>query len=162
MKTLFPHTRAGRPVFFVRRYVVLALCAALLVFSLAPSSAQRRTAIRVPVGELSQPAPAPREDEREREKEKKQRSAARRKAAAQKGVALGKPVSSTSEASGVRLTGSVGIKRTTDDIMMFQSYAPEVERTPRLLPEHEMPERDGLPQNPNAKAVASTPSATLA
>jgi hypothetical protein len=53
----------------------------------------------------------------------------------------------------------MGVERTTAEIMLSQSFAPEVLREPRLMKEHELPNRKGRPQDPNSKAAASSPSA---
>ncbi|HEY6045456.1 MAG TPA: hypothetical protein VIU65_02570, partial [Pyrinomonadaceae bacterium] len=57
---------------------------------------------------------------------------------------------------GVPWTGEKGVERTSEDIMLVQSYAPPSQR-PRLMPEREMPERrQDLPQDPNAPLNAGT------
>jgi hypothetical protein len=129
-----------------------------MTFVISSSSAQRRVAIRVPAGEAT-PATAPRtekgsgqETESGRRREGDE-ARARMRAAAQKRSTFGNKGGAQ---VGVPTTGAVGVERTTEEIMQFQSYAPEVERTPRLMKEHELPSRKGLPQDPNAKPVAST------
>ena len=85
------------------------------------------------------------------------------------GVVVGQPPSrgpSTENASqgqiaGVTTVGERGIQKTTGEIMMEQLLAPLSER-PLLAPEHEVPGRRNLPQNPNAKPVASTPDSSAA
>ncbi|MFN2481263.1 MAG: hypothetical protein ABR554_07335 [Pyrinomonadaceae bacterium] len=143
-----------------RRYLSLALFAALLASALltsvtAPSSAQKRVAIRVPAGAEAVPAaPAPRAKEREREREREARAAsARRMRRAQDGSHL----SQQSEKVGVPTAGSPGVQKTTEQIMVEQSATPSFPRAPRMMRERELPERKHLPQDPNAKPVASTP-----
>jgi hypothetical protein len=164
MRILLPRPRVGLAA-FLRRYTALALCAVLLTSAVASSSAQRRTAIRLPAGEATPPSAAPRrekegrqETESERRREGDEARARMRAAAQTRGVVSKKGGGEV----GVPTTGEVGVQRTTADIMQSQSYAPLVERTPRLMKEHELPSRKGLPQDPNAKAVSSTPSNTTA
>jgi hypothetical protein len=59
-------------------------------------------------------------------------------------------------ASGVPTAGEAGVARTSEDIMLEQSYAPP-SRRPALMPEREMPEsRRDLPQDPNSPVTASS------
>lgn len=62
----------------------------------------------------------------------------------------------TKDSSGVRLASTSGVRERTSDIMQRQALAPP----PGPRPEHELeyPDRDNLPQNPDAPATASTPA----
>jgi hypothetical protein len=63
-------------------------------------------------------------------------------------------------AVGVPVTGEKGIQRTTVEIMAAQLVAPSSGR-PVRMPEHEIKGREDLPQNPEAKPVASLPSSDV-
>ncbi len=145
-----------------RGYVAVALCAMMLLYTAAPVAiAQRRAAIRVRAGSEATPAAnttRAKESSRETENERRREgiaARARMKVAAQKTHLIRNKTGNGYEV-GVPTTGAVGVERTTADIMQSQSYIAEVERTPRLMLEHDLPSREGLPQNPDAKPVAST------
>ena len=57
---------------------------------------------------------------------------------------------------GVPVIGEMGIQRTTAEIMAAQRVAPRATR-PLFSPDHSVQGREDLPQNPDAKPVASTP-----
>lgn len=57
---------------------------------------------------------------------------------------------------GVPIVGQKGVRRTTAEIMAVQKAGPP-SAGPLLMLEHEIEGRNKLPQNPNAKPVASTP-----
>jgi hypothetical protein len=164
MKILSPATRAGRSAASLRRYVILALCALLLTVIVVSSSAQRRVAIRVPVGEAPAAATAPRpeaEGHRETNAERLREATEARKKAQERLTRLqvtGQKGIQKPPVSGIPTKGEMGVKRTTADIMQSQSYEPQVLRQPRLMLEHEMPDRRVLPQDPNSKPLARTPS----
>ena len=155
-------SRARRSPAFVSLYAALALCALALTLVTASSLAQRRTAVRVPAGEATQTsAPANAKSERERERERER--AARLKAAQGKRVLVSRRVPQSSGPQvGTPTEGAMGVERTTAEIMLSQSFQPDVLRTPRLMKEHELPSRKGLPQDPKAKPVSSTGSAAVA
>lgn len=171
MKKMIVPSPSGRSVARLRRYGVLALCAALLTLVVVSTFAQRRTAVRVPRGEAAE---APR---REAEKESPRESAeeyrredararargramaARMKARQQDGV-FGPGGLSKSQEVGVPTEGEPGVTQTTEEIMVSQANAPAISREPRLMREHELPGRQYLPQDPNARAVARTPTST--
>src|SRR2546423_80348 len=60
------------------------------------------------------------------------------------------------ETVGVPSTGEKGVSKTTSELMQDQESAP-VSKRPRLMPDHELPDRKNRPQNPNSKPVASSP-----
>ena len=169
MKQTVVPSPSGRSVARLRRYAVLALCVALLTLTVVSSLAQRRTAIRVPRGEAAESPrrEAERESPRERAEERRREDArarargramaARLKARPQDGV-VG-PGGISREEVGVPTEGERGVEQTTDAIMASQPDAP-IAREPRLMPEREMPGRQYLPQDPNARAVARTPTST--
>lgn len=132
----------------VLRYVALALCAVLLAFATSSSSAQRRTAIRISAGETAQPAPAPRKSERSRERMKQSRGYT--------------PVSSITETVGTPSYGELGVEKTSAAVMAEQAVADmNPAKKPRVgkgILRKEKIDRSKLPQDPNAKAVASTPT----
>lgn len=171
MKKIAVPSPSGRFIVRLRHYAVLALCAAMLTLAVVASYAQRRTAVRVPRGEAAE---APR---REAEKESPRESAeeyrredararargramaARMKARQQDGV-FGPGGLSKSQEVGVPTEGEPGVTQTTEEIMVSQANAPAISREPRLMREHELPGRQYLPQDPNARAVARTPTST--
>ncbi|MGB8507584.1 MAG: lamin tail domain-containing protein [Pyrinomonadaceae bacterium] len=63
---------------------------------------------------------------------------------------------------GVPTFGEFGIEKTTAEVMKEQANAPPASEKPRLMVEHEGPERKNLPQDPDSKAVASTPFSDVA
>ncbi|HYX42605.1 MAG TPA: hypothetical protein VE821_12945, partial [Pyrinomonadaceae bacterium] len=146
------NARATAPA--LRKYIALSLCALLLLAHTAPSFAQRRTAMRLPKGASNT---APRAQERDREKGRETRRTDSRKAGAQQSVALNyTPVNAQTETVGVPSVGEPGVQRTTAEIMAAQAAAPETNaRNPRLMIEHEGPDRRDLPQDPDAKPAAS-------
>jgi hypothetical protein len=168
-KTVVP-SPSGRSVARLRRYAVLTLCAALLTLAVVSSLAQRRTAVRVPRGEAAESPrrEAERESPRERAEERQREDArarargramaARLKARPQDGI-VGPGGRGTQEV-GVPTEGERGIERTTAEVMEAQANAPASYSGPRLMPEHELPGRQYLPQDPNARAVARTPTST--
>jgi hypothetical protein len=167
MKKIIPNSpRAGRSVARLRRYTVLSLCAALLTLIVVSSYAQRRTAMRVPRGESAVASVEARREAAERvplgEADKRRAEAGRRVRARLMAQARGSVAGGIKQEDGytqaIPTTGESGVEQTTADIMLSQSYQPTVERTPRLMPEHETPDRSGRPQDPNAKAGASTPA----
>jgi hypothetical protein len=170
MKNILPvYIRAGRSAKRLRRYAVPALCAALLTLIVVSSYAQRRTVIRVPRGESAASAEARREaaergplSEADKRREEAGRRARARLMAQARGGVAGGVRQADGYTKGVPTEGARGVERTTGDIMTSQSYQPDVERAPRLVPEHETPDRSRRPQDPNAKPAASTnPAATL-
>jgi hypothetical protein len=140
----------------VRRYVALSLFVALLTSLLLSSvifisSAQKRVAMRVPAGETTTPsAPAAGAKKRERDS----RAEFTRKLRRAEG---GGRAGDQTEKVGVPTVGSPGVRKTTEEIMFEQMTAPSFPRTPRMMREHELPDRKHLPQDPNAKPVATTP-----
>ena len=64
------------------------------------------------------------------------------------------------ESKGVHLLGEGGIQRTTTEIMDAQAVAPPKTLKP-LRREHEIPNREGRHQHPDAQPLASTPEADL-
>lgn len=168
MKNILSASRSDRPTRRLRLYAVAALCAALLTVTLVTSSAQRRTAVRVPKGAPEAPVSRrEREPESPRERaEEYRREDARARARGRAMTArlkmarqqrgIFKPIKPE---VGVPTEGARGVTMTTDAIMASQSdgLAP---REPRLLPEREMPGRQYLPQDPNARALARTPANT--
>ncbi|MDT5294096.1 MAG: hypothetical protein QOJ76_976, partial [Acidobacteriota bacterium] len=163
MKISFPRPRVG--LAFLRRYTAAALCALLLTFTFASSSAQRRTAIRVPAGEAMPTTAAPRREKESRPETESERRRegdavrARLRAAAQARTIVKGGAQTDGKTVGVPSKGAAGVQRTTADIMQSQSYQPSVLREPRLMKEHELPSRKGLPQDPNAKPLSSTGAA---
>ncbi|MBC7930119.1 MAG: lamin tail domain-containing protein [Rubrivivax sp.] len=145
----------------ILRYVALALCAALLAFATSSSSAQRRTAIRIPAGETAQPAAAPRKSEKGRLKQSRGSDAVpiSRKPQAPRGYT---PVSSDTETVGTPSYGELGIEKTSAEVMNDQAIADmSPHKKPRVgkgILRKEKIDRSKLPQDPNAKAVASTPA----
>ncbi|MDT5272295.1 MAG: hypothetical protein QOH49_4481 [Acidobacteriota bacterium] len=171
MKKMIVPSPSGRSVARLRRYGVLALCAALLTLVVVSSFAQRRTAVRVPRGEAAE-APrreAERESPRERAEERRREDArarargramsARLKARQDDGV-VGPGGVGRTEQIGVPTEGEPGVTQTTEEIMVSQANAPAISREPRLMREHELPGRQYLPQDPSARAVARTPTST--
>src|SRR5207237_5543557 len=64
------------------------------------------------------------------------------------------PVNQHTETVGVPWQGEAGVQQTTAEIMAAQAAVPaEKERAPRLMVEHEGPDRHNLPQDPNAVAA---------
>jgi hypothetical protein len=158
---------APRLATLLRRYAVIALFAVSLTYALVPSSAQRRTAVRIPAGEAAPTLVAPRrehESPQEKAEERRRveaRARARMKARQRDGVvAGGLPVRRSGETVGVPWTGAAGVERTTADIMQAEANSPNIYRGPRLMREREMPDRRSRPQNPRSKAVASTTTTT--
>ena len=171
MENKLPASRPGISVPRLRLYAVAALCAALLTIAAVSSLAQRRTAIRVPKGapeasaprrEAEKESPLARAEERQREdamaRARGRAMAARMKARPQDGVAG--PGGLTTQEVGVPTEGERGVERTTAEVMEAQANAPVSNSGPRLMPEREMPGRQYLPQDPNARAVARTPTST--
>jgi hypothetical protein len=132
------------------RFAALALCAVLLIFSLpfssSKSSAQRRVAVRLPPGEVNQP----------RAKGRGEREERRRARNAQDATRAHKPAVQESNLKGVPQEGAPGVERSTAEIMIAQENAPAISRAPRLMVEHELPDRTNLPQDPDSPAVSST------
>src|SRR5262245_51916752 len=64
--------------------------------------------------------------------------------------------SETGVTVGVPVEGEKGGQRTTAEIMAAQRTASPL-RELLLMPEHEIEGREYLPENPNSKAVSSTP-----
>jgi hypothetical protein len=156
---------SGRSLARLRRYAVLALCAALLTLAVVSSLAQRRTAVRVPRGEAAESPrrEAERESPRERAEERRRedaraRARGRAMAARMKAQIQGGTLTNKQEV-GVPTAGEPGVAQTTDEIMASQPDAP-LARQERLMPEREMPGRQYLPQDPNAKLLARTPTST--
>lgn len=58
---------------------------------------------------------------------------------------------------GIPVAGAKGTQRTTTEIMAAQKTTPR-SNVPAGMPEHEVPGREHLPQNPDAKPVARLPS----
>jgi hypothetical protein len=171
MRKLFPASPSGMNGARLRRYAVLALCASLLIIAFVSAFAQRRTAIRVPAGEAP-PAAAPRreaESPRERLEERRREDAqarargramaARLNAQTRSGI-LGTGVTAGKQEVGVPTEGERGVERTTEEVMAAQAGAPASYNGPRLMPEHELPGRQYLPQDPAARNVARTPTST--
>src|SRR5205085_945466 len=64
------------------------------------------------------------------------------------------PVNQYVDTVGVPTAGEAGVQKTTAAIMAEQAAVPEEkERAPRLMVEHELPDRSNLPQDPNAAAA---------
>lgn len=150
-----------------RRYLSLALFAALLASALltsvtSPSSAQKRIAVRVPAGEATLPAAnMTRAKEREKERGRESRGRSARGLRAQDGARTYAPVSQHDDTVGVPSVGASGIQKTTAEVMFDQASAPAaLPREPRVMVEHEGPDRKNLPQDPDALRVASTPGRT--
>ena len=172
MKNKLPQSPLGGNAARLRRYAVLALCTALLTLAVVSSFAQRRTAVRAPRGEAAESprreaareaeSPRARAEERRREdaraRARGRAMAARLKARPQDGV--GGPGGISQEQVGVPTEGAPGVPLTTEEIMEAQSNAPLSWRHDRVLPEREMPGRQYLPQDPNARAVARTPTSS--
>ncbi|HEX8335155.1 MAG TPA: lamin tail domain-containing protein [Pyrinomonadaceae bacterium] len=167
MKNKLPLSPSGGHAARLRRYAVLALCSALLTLAVASSFAQRRTAVRVPRGEAAEAprreavSPRAMAEERRREDAKARargRAIAARLKAGQETITG--PGGIATQQVGVPTEGAPGVTRTTDDIMVAQSNSPLSWRHDRVLPEREMPGRKYLPQDPNARLVARTPTST--
>lgn len=166
MKNMLSASRPDRHARRLRLYAVAALCATLLTFALVTSSAQRRTAVRVPreAPEASTPrrereSESPRERaEESRREDAKARARGRamaallKKARPQLGVVKQQQV-------GVPTEGEAGVTMTTDALMAAQPD-PSVRRERPMRAEREIPGRKYLPQDPNAKAVARMPANT--
>ncbi len=60
--------------------------------------------------------------------------------------------------TGHPVTGSIGFSRTVADMMQLERQHPGTPAQPILVPDHEGPERDGLPVNPRSPRVASVPN----
>ena len=149
-----PLINARATVPSLRKYVALSLCAVLLLAHAAPSFAQRRTAIRLPKGAIN--VPVPRAQEREQEKGRETRRVKARQPKEQSAPLNYTPVNAQTETVGVPSVGEPGVQKTTFEIMAAQAAAPETSaRNPRLMIEHEGPDRKGLPQDPNAKPAAT-------
>jgi hypothetical protein len=143
----------------VRRYIAPALCIALLTASLltsiiSSSSAQKRVAIRLPPGEVN----APRVKSHSGEREERRRG----ERFAQDAPRAHIPAGQESNLKGVPQEGALGVRRTSAEIMQTQANTPEFSRQPRLMVEHELPDRHNLPQDPDALPLASTSSADAA
>ncbi|MFL6257423.1 MAG: lamin tail domain-containing protein [Pyrinomonadaceae bacterium] len=169
MRKLLSVSPSGTHVARLRRYAVLALCASLLTIAFASSFAQRRTAIRVPRGEAAEAPRREAENPRERAEERRredERARARGRAmtarlnAQQRSGIVGTGVTASKQEVGVPTEGEPGVEQTTEQIMVAQANAPTFVRPERLMREHELPGRQYLPQDPNAKAVARTPTST--
>jgi hypothetical protein len=65
------------------------------------------------------------------------------------------------DTAGIPIAGAAGIERTNAEIMEAQLTAKPSSR-PLIKPEHEIPNREGRPQHPDAKPVASMPDADAA
>ncbi|MCA1634524.1 MAG: lamin tail domain-containing protein [Acidobacteria bacterium] len=165
-----PAKRELRPVFKItpgaraprnsvlRRILVNSLCLILLCSTTPQLFAQRRTSIRVPVGE-ARPAPPASARKSVGGKEKQRASNARARARRQDGASLtGAPIGMQEITVGVPSTGEVGVQKTTDEIMVEQAHAPVIARRPMLVSEREIPNRKSRPQDPDARPLASTPS----
>lgn len=168
MKNMLAPSRPGRSVVHLRLYAVAALCAALLTLALVNSSAQKRTAVRAP---KSAPEASESRRERERERESPRERAEERRREEAMARAHGRAMTAALKAqvrsgtlgikqeAGVPTEGERGVSLTTYELMASQpDYS--IERTPRLMKEHEIPGRQFLPQDPNAKSLARTPSNT--
>jgi hypothetical protein len=131
----------------------------LLTSTISPAFAQRRTAIRFPAGEASS-APVSRRNERERERvrEARRKASGRLRANAQDISRRSGAIDQQGEKVGVPSTGEAGVEKLTDEIMREQANAPAIARRPLLMAEHEIPGRRKRPQDPEARAVASTPA----
>ncbi|MBC7930730.1 MAG: hypothetical protein H7Z38_09245, partial [Rubrivivax sp.] len=125
MKLRLPDSRTGMSIL---RYVALALCAALLAFATSSSSAQRRTAIRIPAGETAQPAAAPRKSEKSKQSRGSDAVPISRKPQAPRGYT---PVSSDTETVGTPSYGELGVEKTTAEVMNEQAIA---DMSPRKQP----------------------------
>jgi len=129
------------------RLLVLLIAGALSAISLsyfgASSLAQRNMTRRVSNGGGKREATT-RKSERARDQDNKVGQGKRTKQPVQRGPQVGVPS-----------TGAPGIERSTEEIMLVQSYAPP-SRRPALMPEREMPERADLPQNPDSPRDAGT------
>src|SRR6476620_1995424 len=77
------------------------------------------------------------------------------------GPAKGQSQPVSGSAVGIPVTGARGIQRTSADIMAAQRIAPPGTGSQRM-PEHEIPGREKLPQNPEAKPAACLPSSGVA
>ena len=138
-----------------RLTLVYGLCL-ILLSSVTPLFAQRRTAIRVRAGEATKPAARPSEKEREREPGQSIRARRASGQSKQDGKLPYKPVSSDADTVGEPTTGEVGIEKRMSAISAEQAVLEvEKDRVPRLIPEHHGPNRRALPQDPNAVEAAS-------
>lgn len=159
MKTRLPQSRFIR--LSVRWNIAILICAVAVGAIALRSYAQKRTAIRVSPGASSQPAPRKSARERERERERlRNRQAGGSLSVASQDLPY-TPVSATSETVGTPSFGSVGIEKTTAQLMEDQKEAPQVDHQMRLAPEREYPDRRGLPQSPTALPIASFPVDTV-
>ena len=136
------------------RFTVLitaaALCAVSLSFVERSSLAQKRTAVRVAKDDL--PKSTSTRVVRDNKERRSQEPNGRRKNPKPQSMNY-TPVSATTDTVGVPSIGSIGIQKTTAEIMNDQANAPKVLPGPRLMPEFEMPDRKNLPQDPNAVAA---------
>jgi hypothetical protein len=125
-------------------FIAGVLSAGALLFVNQSSLAQRKITRRVSnSGGARREAPV-RRTERAREQDNKVGQGKRTKPPVQRGQQVGVPS-----------TGGPGIERSTEEIMLVQSYAPP-SRRPALMPEREMREREDLPQDPNSPRDAGT------
>ncbi|MCA1594578.1 MAG: lamin tail domain-containing protein [Acidobacteria bacterium] len=139
------------------RYVAVALCGVMLFSAAAPAAlAQRRTAIRIGTSSAQPPAVAAPTANRKA-------PAARRpsKARAQDGIVAVAPpeVDENGYTVGVPWTGEAGVQKTTAEVMKEQAETPPTWEKPHLMIEHEGPNREFLPQNPDSAPVSNTPFA---
>lgn len=142
-----------------RSYFAPALCAMLLISSISPAFAQRRSALRLPAGAASSaPLPGRQERERERMRAARRKASGRLRAKAQDDSRKSTLKGQQSEITGVPWTGEAGVEKTTAELMHEQLNAPAVARRPLVMAEHEIPGRKSRPQDPGAQPVASTPS----
>lgn len=166
METLLPkknlpaRTRpsaAPRPA--ARRLLIILLCA-LVTTTLAVYvvSAQRRAAVRGP-SEARTPAAAKRTKGHEREgREEREREARARARRQSEALRAGAPKRRKGPQVGRPWTGAAGVSRTNAAVMTAQAKVRTARRRPRLMPEHEGPERRWLPHNPASHALTSTPN----
>jgi hypothetical protein len=156
MRIRFPRSPLIR--LSLRLNIVVVICALTVGVIAFRSFAQKRTAVRVSPNSTSTPAKA-RKSERERERERDRARFRQTNGTLQNKKTLPYPiVSSTSETTVRAEVGAVGVQRQVGELMKDQAMAPEVERTIKLMPEFELPDRRGLPQDPNSRPVASTPA----
>ena len=149
-----PGARAPRNS-VLHRILVNSLCVVLLCSTTPQLFAQRRTSIRVPVGE-AQPMPPTTARKSAAKKERQRAANTRTKARRQDGAVLtGTDLQEITV--GVPSTGEIGVVKTTSEVMIEQANAPVIARRPMLVAEHSIPNRKTRPQDPNARTLASTP-----
>lgn len=160
MNTRFPPLGSKPVITRIGLFVLLSL--GLATFAFWPSSAQRRS-VRLAPGTIATSAEAL----------SKQRGADKKKAVNKQRISIGTirsakdqkqqlplaytPVNPDRETVGAPSFGEIGVQRTTSELMERQTLAIKVEGAARTMPERELPDRRGLPQDPNALPLANTP-----